>query len=304
MRRRSRSARVSPAVLVVVLGALAVGAAASLLASAPRSTTPGSTHYAELMLPLWEIEAAIVLLVFGGIGLLVFFRARSGSSPMPGRIAVTAVVALLLAVLLLLVFQHVAFGNGVTGNGGNSHPTPSPAPGTAPNTTSNSTMIAGSGSFYWLGPSVPPWTLFAIVAGVAVVLSVLVTSPIWRRALAAWRESEPGVPSPATVAAIQLAVTDASEALAAGGDLRTIVIRLYATILERVGPTIGDVDGATPEEIRASHLVRLGIRPEAAEVLTRSFEEARYSSHPVTAATVARVAAALRDASADLERAG
>jgi hypothetical protein len=303
MRLRSRSARVSPAVVVLVLTALAVGAAASLLASAPRSAAPSSTHYAELVFPLWEVEAAIVLLVFGGIGLLLFYRFRSGSSPVPGRIAVTAVVSLLIAILLLLVFQHAVFGNALMGSGGSSHPPSSPTPGSGSNSSSNSTVIAGSGSFYWLGPSVPPWTLFAIVAGVAVVLSVLITSPIWRRALAAWREPEAGVPSPASLAAIRVAISDASDALEAGGDLRTIVIRLYAAILEKVGPTIGDVDGATPEEIRASHLIRLGIRPGAAEVLTRSFEEARYSSHLVTAATVARVTAALRDASADLERA-
>jgi hypothetical protein len=303
MRLKSRSARVSPAVLVLVLAALAVGAAASLLASAPRTTTPGSTHYAELVFPLWEIEAAMVVLIFGGIGLMLFFQLQSGSSPVPGRIAVTAVVSLLIAILLLLVFQYVVFGNGLTGSGGNSHPTSNPTPGSGSNTSSNSTLIGGSGSFFWLGPSVPPWTLFAIVAGVGVLVSVLVTSPIWRRALADWRQSEPGLPSPAAMAAIRDAVTDASAALEAGGDLRTIVIRFYAAILEKVGPSISDVDGATPEEIRASHLVRLGIRPGAAEVLTRSFEEARYSSHLVTAATVARVTAALRDASEDLERA-
>jgi hypothetical protein len=302
MRRRSRSARVSPAVLVVVLAALAAGAAASLLASTPPATTPGSTHYSELVAPLWEVEAAIVVLVFGGVALFLFFRFRAGSAAVPGRMAVTAVVTLLVAVLLLLVLQHAAFGSAGAGSGGNNPSSSGTPPANSTNGTTNSTVIPGSGSFFWLGPSVPPWTLFAIVAVVAVVLSVLVTSPIWRRALSRWGGAEPGLPSPAAVTAIRGALSDATDALDAGGDLRTVVIRLYATILAKIGPTVGSVDGATPEEIRASHLVRLGIRPEAAEVLTRSFEEARYSSHLVTDVMVARVTVALREASADLER--
>jgi hypothetical protein len=303
MRLRSRTARVSPAILVLVLAALAVGAAASLLASAPRTSSPGSTDYAELVFPTWEVETALVVLVFGGFALFLFFQFRSGTSPVPGRMAVTAVVAILVAVLLTIVVQHAAFPNGASGGGGggggSSSTTP---PSNTTNATHNTTLIPGSGTFFWLGPSVPPYTLFAIVAVVAVVISVLVTSPIWRRAIADRLRSEPAVPSAASLAAIRVALTDATQALDAGADLRTIVIGLYAAILAKIGPTVGNVDGATPEEIRASHLVRLGIRPEAAEVLTRSFEEARYSSHLVTAAMVERVTIALREASADLDR--
>lgn len=302
MRLHSRSARVSPAVLVLVLAALAVGAAASLLASAPRTTTPGTSHYAELVFPLWEVEAALVVLIFGGIALLLFSRVRAGSAPIPGRIAVSAVVAILVAVLLLIVIQHAAFPNGPSyGGQGPASPGGTP-PANSTNLTTNSTQIPGGGSFLWLGPSAPPWALFAIAAGVAVALSVGVTSPIWWRALARFGRSEPGVPTPAAIAAIQVALAEATEALDAGGDLRAVVVRLYAVILAKIGPTVGDIEGATPEEIRAGHLVRLGIRPEAAEVLTRSFEEARYSSHLVTDETVARVTIALREASADLER--
>jgi len=302
MRLHSRSARVSPAVLVLVLAALAVGAAASLLASAPRTTTSGTSHYAELVFPLWEVEAALVVLIFGGIALLLFSRVRAGSAPIPGRIAVSAVVAILVAVLLLIVIQHAAFPNGPSyGGQGPASPGGTP-PANSTNLTTNSTQIPGGGAFLWLGPSAPPWALFAIAAGVAVALSVGVTSPIWWRALARFGRSEPGVPTPAAIAAIQVALAEATEALDAGGDLRAVVVRLYAVILAKIGPTVGDIEGATPEEIRAGHLVRLGIRPEAAEVLTRSFEEARYSSHLVTDETVARVTIALREASADLER--
>ncbi len=303
MRLRSRTGRVSPAVLVLVLAALAVGAAASLLASAPRTTGSGSTTYAELVFPLWEVEAAMAGLVFFGIALFLYSRLSSGSAPMPARMAVTAVTTILVAILLLLVIQHVAFPNGPSPSGGNgSVSTSGNSPINTTNATTNASNIPGGGSFLWLGPSLPPWTLFAVVAVIAIALSVGVSSPIWWRALSRRDRSEPGVPSAASVAAIRVALDDATQALDAGGDLRTVVIRLYAAILEKIAPAVGDVDGATPEEIRAGHLIRLGIRPEAAELLTRSFEEARYSSHLVTNAMVERVTIALREASADLDR--
>jgi hypothetical protein len=302
VRLRNRTARISPAVLVLVLAAIAVGAAASILANAPQSSTPGSTHYAELLFPLWEIEAAMAGLIFGGIGLLLYFRFAAGSAPVPGRMAASAIVTILIAVLLVVVIQHAAYGT--PQNAGGTATTGSSGSGghNSTNGTTNGTTIGGSGTFLWLGPSVPPWALFAVVAVIAVVLSVVVTSPFWWGALRVRRRGEPGVPSAAAVAGVRTALTDATEALDAGGDLRTVIVRLYAAILARIGPAVGDMDRATPEEIRASHLVRLGIRPEAAEVLTRSFEEARYSTHLVTDSMVQRVAIAIREASEDLDR--
>ena len=49
--------------------------------------------------------------------------------------------------------------------------------------------------------------------------------------------------------------------------------------------------------------MRLGIRPEVATELTRLFEEARYSTHPLGPESADRAAEAMRRATADLERA-
>jgi hypothetical protein len=304
VRGRVRSGRVSPAILVLVLVAFAVGAAASLLAGAATASNPGPQHYSELIFPLWEIEAALLVLIFGGVGLLLYVRFAGGSQPLPSRMAVTAVVGILVAILFLIVLQNLGHGGsgfGGGGSGGGSSGGTSPL--NATNGTSNASGLPGGGSFLLLGPSTPPWTLFLVVAVVAVVLSVLVTSPVWWRALSHRRSPESPVPSAEAVARVRGALEDATAALDAGGDLRSVVVRLYAAILERVGPAVGDVDGSTPEEIRAIHLIRLGVRPEAAEVLTRSFEEARYSSHLISATAVRRVTVALREATEDLDRA-
>ncbi|HTW77239.1 MAG TPA: DUF4129 domain-containing protein [Thermoplasmata archaeon] len=301
MRRRDQSGRVSPSIVALVLIALAVGGAASLLSAAAPSNATGSSHYAEIIFPLWVIEAVTLGLIALGLGFLFYQRARGGS-PLPNRVAVTAIVAILVAVLVLFAFQSLAHNAGPSSGGNLPPPPPVTSAANATNGTTNSTVVPGSGSFLLLGPNAPPWGMFALLGAIGLVVSVLVTSPVWMRALGRGRERDRGDPSAAEVAAVKDALDDASRALDAGGDPRTIVIRLYAAILVRIGPSVGDVDRSTPEEIRAIHLVRLGIRATAAEQLTRSFEEARYSSHPVSPQMVERVTTALREASEDLDR--
>jgi hypothetical protein len=303
VRVRNRSGRVGPTVLVLVLAAFAVGAAASLLAGASTSSSPQNQHYAELIFPLWIIEAALVLFVFGGVVLFLIVRFASGSAPLPSRMAVTAFVGILVAVLMLILIQNFAHSGALNGSGSGNGTSSGSNPSNNSNGLSNGSGIPGGGSFFLLGPNSPPWGLFVVVAIVAVVVSVALTSPYWWRALGRRRVPEGAILSPDAVARVKVALEDATDALDAGGDLRTVVIRLYAAILARVGPVVGDVDGSTPEEIRAIHLVRLGIRPGAAEVLTRSFEEARYSSHLVSEEVVRRVTTALREATEDLDRA-
>jgi hypothetical protein len=81
-----------------------------------------------------------------------------------------------------------------------------------------------------------------------------------------------------------------------------VVIRLYATLLARVGPIVGGLDEQTPEEIRSFHLVQLGIRTPAATTLTRLFEEARYSSHPLGPEAAVLARQAIQEAREDLDR--
>jgi len=303
VRRGDRSGRASPSIVALVLIALAVGGAASLLSAAAPSNNSGSNHYAEILFPLWVVEAVFLALMGAGLVFLLYQRAQGGSA-LPNRAAVTAIVAILVAVLVLIALQSLAQSSSPSSGGGLAPSLPAGStPTNSTNGTTNSTVIPGSGSFLLLGPNAPPWGIFVVVGVVALVVSLLVTSPVWMRALGRGRDRDGTGASVAEIAAVKGALDEASRALDAGGDPRAIVIRLYAAILVRIGPSVGDVERSTPEEIRAVHLVRLGIRPSAAAELTRSFEEARYSSHPVTPEMVARVTTALREASEDLDRA-
>jgi hypothetical protein len=146
----------------------------------------------------------------------------------------------------------------------------------------------------------PSWAPFAIVAAILLVAGAVAIP----RAFGAARKRDrtTGRPKPVEVAEVREAFAVAARRLAQGSEPREVIIALYATVLRRVGPLVGGVDADTPEEIRALHLERLGIRPSAAETLTRLFEEARYSSHPMGSDAAARAALALREARDDLDR--
>ena len=101
---------------------------------------------------------------------------------------------------------------------------------------------------------------------------------------------------------LETVIPRASVELEEGGDPRSAILALYTEMLVHLRPRVGSVETATPEEIRATHLVRLGVRPEEAHILTRLFEEARYSTHPLGPATSAEAQGALRATLADLDR--
>jgi hypothetical protein len=87
-----------------------------------------------------------------------------------------------------------------------------------------------------------------------------------------------------------------------GADAREVILALYATLLARLRPMVGGMDTSTPEEIRAVHLERLGARPEPARTLTRLFEEARYSAHPMGPESSRTAQEAVRAVLDDLDR--
>jgi hypothetical protein len=143
---------------------------------------------------------------------------------------------------------------------------------------------------------------FAVLAGVALLVAVVTVPAV--RAYAADRRSAglARAPAPVETALVQAVLRQAQRELDRGDDPRGVIVRLYGEVLGRLGRMVGSVDPETPEEIRTLHLERLGIRPEAATVLTRLFEEARYSSHPLGAEASERARTAVRQALADLDR--
>jgi hypothetical protein len=296
MTPRARARSPSVLLLVLLIVALGVGAAASALttiAPAPTGTGTGVT------VPTQLIVGGVFVLAVAAAGLLLYHRLTQPSLSVPGRFLAAPLVAILLLILFVVVVHLVVVGAGPGGTISTAPPTNST---TGTNSSLNGTLNAtGAGGAPPLWSGFPSWTLFAVVA-VAVAVVAVVAIPELRALLAGRRPGSADVDLAAAAAGARAALGDAQDQLDRGGDPRAVIVALYASLLLRLGPMVGDLDPATPEEIRSKHLVRLGIQPLAAHALTRLFEEARYSSHPMDAAAAARARVILRAAEADLAR--
>ena len=297
------SGRPSVVLVIVLCIGISLGAAASLLIGAATShgRAPGAATL--VTLPNWLLADALLGAGVAVIGLLLYYRFSGTALPIPGRVVTYGLVLFLLAILFVAAYHTLAVGGpaktgSVSGGNGNSTGTGS---GSTNGTGKNGTTVHGSGGFLW-SPSLPLWLPFLIIVGIVLVV-VAVAVPQVRRMFDDLRaRGTSRTATPPTLAEMKGALEQAEQELALGGDPRTVILGLYGTVLRRLTPMVGSVEIETPEEIRAKHLVRLGIRLEAAEALTRLFEEARYSSHPLDDATADRARQAVRAALADLSR--
>jgi hypothetical protein len=304
MARRTSRSRPSLLLLVLLLCALAVGAAVSLIDSARTAGPPppvGPTS--ELLLPPWVVSVAIVGFALSIILPLIYTRLRTKGSGQFASSFIVGAFALLLAGVVVVALLHV-LGAGGTLQTVQGAPTSNGTGKVAQNTTCNCTAVRGPGGV--LAPfnlALPPWTLFVLVALAAVVVVVAGLPPL-REYLEDRRENRLMRARTVQLAAqVQQALRDAARDLEGALDPRATILALYATLLARIEPMAMNLDRSTPEEIRHQHLTRLGIRPPAAEDLTRVFEEARYSSHPLGPEQVDRARRAIRAAEEDLTRA-
>jgi hypothetical protein len=298
MTPKSAGSSGSPILVVVLLVALAVGASASLVAGAASTSppAPGPT-------PLYQVTPSTVSAIFFVIlavvvGLYIYVRINSDRGPIPGRMVVTALTAILIAVLFLALFHVLSGGNpAASGSGGGSGN--STSAGTQPsNSTGN--LTGPGGQVVFLSLHLPSWSLFAVVGVVLVVVAVFLIPVLLATAERRHRLRElDGMARPQE---LREALSSAAGELARGLEPREVVIRLYTTLLVRVGTIVGGVDEVTPEEIRSLHLERLGIRPTSARTLTRLFEEARYSTHPMGPEAAERAERAIAQALDDLDR--
>jgi len=291
--------RVSWVLLVVLATALAIGAAASILVNPSNPPANPSGPSALVYLPGWMITAisAAILALF--VAWFVVMRATGTSNPTLNRMAVTVLVVILLSVIFLYTAHSLGFF-GPSGSGGpstNRTPPPSGGQGGGQNLT-------GPGGFVsWAG--IPAWLPIVILAAVA-LLAVAVAVPELRSFLEERRQrgDASSVLAAKEANRVRDALNRASVELDSGGDARTIILALYAALLARLLPIVLELDVSTPEEIRAEHLERLGVRPNAARTLTRLFEEARYSTHPMGREASLQAHAAVRAAIDDLDRRG
>ena len=286
-------------VLFVILAfALAVGAAASLLAGAATAPAFHSGPASELIVPTWAVGAVVVLLFAVVVGIVLYVRFGSGPMRTESRFAVTALAVLLIGILFVALL-HFGSGAGGFGFGGGASPS---GPGSSPNGTGGANLTGPGGQLTFLSLKLPSWALFAAVAAVLLVVGAVVLPRAVAYAHDRRREHGSGRSRSREAEDVRGALAVAARQLDQGHDPREVIIALYATVLARVGPMVGGVDVDTPEEIRSLHLVRLGIRPGSAETLTRLFEEARYSSHPMGPDAAERAGIALREARDDLDR--
>lgn len=305
MPRALPGGRPSVVLLVVLLAALAVGAAASLLIGAATSSWNPPTTPNELIVPngvvMFAILGAVGALVLVLVLAMVWNRGRVRST-FTGRWAVKILMVILIGILFVVAARVYSGGGplptgavplGVNSTGNSSE--------ILPPTQSNATNATPAAPLEpFLIPGVPGWVPYVLVIGVIVVVAVIAVPWIEDRRLA----RHPDLDRYRAPTQVQRVLEEAAGELAEGRDARDVIIRLYGKLLSRLRPVVGSVDPHTPEEIRTLHLERLGIRHGAAERLTRLFEEARYSSHPLGEGTLAEARSAIDAALADLARVG
>ncbi len=297
MARPGTPARSSTVLLVILALAFAIGAAAAFVAAAS-AKSPGPTQPAtEVILTTDDLAVGFAVLFGIVIGIGVWVWIGSGRGGAPQRWMLVMLVSLVIAVLFVVILQVFGGAGASASNSGNSTAPPPVQP--PPYDNGNGSLTGPGGVLDYL--HLPSWSLFLGIAIVAIVVAVVVV-PRARAYLANREPDGPSGPAPAEVEEVRQALAQAAGELESGSDPRAVVIALYATVLRRVGPMVGGVDTATPEEIRAQHLVRLGVEADVAESLTRLFEEARYSTHPMGAEAAERARITIAAAQEDLTR--
>ena len=298
------AARVSWVLLLVLAAAVAIGATASILvnpnSSSPASSSSGPTP--QLLIPSWVFVAGILAML--GVIVLIWVLLRIDSKGMRG-IGNNPFLAVLfaIAVISMAVIAVRVLGIGplpAANLGGGGTVTVNNSTNTTP--SGNFGNLSGAGTFFVV-PGIPPWLAFAVLAAV-VFIAVAIAIPQTRRYLRERRlEGRGGLSkTPSPPAGVREALARASEQLDLGGDPRLVILALYEEMLRHLRPMVGSLETATPEEIRAVYLERFGVRREAARTLTRLFEEARYSLHPMGSEERDRARDAVRATIDDLDR--
>jgi len=291
--------RVSWVLLIVVVAALGTGAAASILVASSSAPPPASGPSSLVFLPYWAIELASVGVLVFVVATMVLWGLQSQRSPVLNRMAVVVLVAILIGVLFILAAHLLGFGGPLSASGG-SQGNSSSGSGTGGSGGKN---LTGPGGTIVPVPGLPGWVSFAALAVVAVLVVVIVVPSVRGYLEDRRREGVHRTAAKETVpSGVRDALERASAELESGADPRAVILALYAALLTRLQPMVGDIDSSTPEEIRAGHLVRLGVRPAAAHTLTRLFEEARYSTHPMGPQEGTRAREAVRESLDDLDR--
>jgi hypothetical protein len=280
--------RTPPAIAWIVLLAVLVGVAAALVSRPVATLGPTSPSLGPLS---WdEVRDIAVILLVAGLGYWIYTLLTGPRVPVPSRAVATALVILLLGVLFVEVagLVHVAPVQAPTNTTGKNPPGNGTTPPPAGN---NTTLFPGIP-----GVTIPAWAGYSAVVIIAILAGVLLVPFLVARARRSHDEGE------APVRGARRALEEALDRLdrADEADARAAILALYARLLLALGPRLGMLDSRTPGEIQRDAIESLGVRPRVAQDLTETFEEARYSSHPMSQAAVQKAREALTDAILDL----
>lgn len=288
-----------PGVLFVLLAlAVLLGLVAVFLSGAAPTAPPSRAGQLVVDLPpaVWGLLYLSPLLA--GIVAIFVQRIRQGSA----RFDRSALLSFGAMFVVALLFLYVLSATGPTGSGGTvsvtgssppTNRTTSPAPnGTLP--PSNGTSVTTPDTV-----TITSTWLIGIAVALVACVGVLAVPGVLSRLLDRDRRSRS---LPAIRPGVERALAEAGAAIDRGEDLRETIVRLYVRLLAEIAPRVGEVAHLTPDEIRRELLAGLGVSPSASEELTRLFEEARYSTHPIATDDAGRFRAAIRQVEDDLRR--
>jgi Domain of unknown function (DUF4129) len=288
---RSAGRRGPPAVAWVLVLAVLVGVAAALLSRPVGPVAPSAPGYSLLTWSHWGEVIGIIALLGAGFWLYLLFRDSARRAPIPGRVVASILTVVLIGVILVEVVAFVHF-------------LPSTAAGNSTGSTGGTGTSNGTGNrnmTLFGGPSLPlpGWVGIAAVLVIALVAAVFIVPYAVHRAEERRRErAEPE----STASEAQRALHEALDRLgsADGSDARAAILALYSRLLLLVGPRLEGIETRTPREIERASIDTLGLRPAVARDLRETFEEARYSTHPMSVEAVERARHALTEAMSDL----
>ena len=275
--------RRAPILAIFLLVAVAFGAAAAMLVASP--STPGAPSPLITSVPfttgLWVFAGVTIAL---GILYLVLNRGEGGAgipaSPALAVLGAGVVVAIILTVAASLAHAISGAGGGDSGPSGPPDNNTSAPPPVNPPT--------GGGTLAAWAPGWIPW----IVLGVVTVVIVALLVPFLLR-----RGRRPA-PAADSNASRRAGIAKALQKLDASARAtpRERILALYAQLLARVAPVLRRLDALTAREVASAVLDEWHVPAASAATLTDLFEEARYSDHPMSEASVDRARRALQDA--------
>jgi hypothetical protein len=193
-------------------------------------------------------------------------------------------------------------GNGTGGKGGGGGGSTNGSGGGGGGGRSNGTATSTAA---YTPPPYAAWPVYAAAVGGLLFVGALVVPELSSR----WghRRGPPDPPAPPSPigagAAAARVFAEARKSLADASEPRGVIVNLYAQLMGRLEPRFEIPNSRTPDEIRRAHLIPLGVRAEVAGHLTRVFEEACYSSHPLGADSVRLAQASIAIAEFDLRAA-